>query len=179
MSIDWRDEHDAYLLELCAAPEKYSAPIIASLISIRFEISPPLTRASVVGRARRKKIALPISRLGKTSPGTDVAPPPFVSALVNPRPRLDYSADKRQTKRGTILPEPKGAPGIYLLNASDRDCRFPISKSAKGAMEQLRVCGEPAMDASSYCETCHRRAFTRVSVSGNIFVLPTKLRGLK
>lgn len=173
----WTPEQDAYLLELCASGALYSVADMAVLISRKFAINPPLKRAAVMGRVRRKKIKLPRTRIVRSESVPVTAP---VTHYTNPRPRLSYTPDPRQTTRVEVLPEPRGARGVYLLNASDRDCRWPVNDPPAGSRQLLRVCGEPALDGERYCQTCRSFAYTKeAATESGPFILPSKQRGLK
>lgn len=178
--ILWTDEHDELLDKLCASPEKPSAPMIAAAISKAFNIVPPLTRGAVVGRARRRNIKLPRPYTGRER--RELRPTPQHNASIYPRTRIVYEERRiRQEARGKILPEPDDAPGIYLLNAADGDCRWPVNEEdlPRGQRHLLRVCGAPVVDKSKYCADCQKRVFDPEGFGGGEFVLPTKQRGLK
>jgi hypothetical protein len=181
MSRLWTDEEDTLLRQICASGDQVSAPVIAQLISAKFSLHPPLTKAAVVGRARRLKVKLPLPRcVRKPFEAKATAQHNFGSM---PARRI-HEPDRRQQLRGDILPETQ-EPGVYLLNASDEDCKFPIS--GKGHL--MRVCAEPVerrpYGGVGYCTDCLARVLTRegnesagrLSLGKSIFVLPIKKKG--
>lgn len=183
MSKLWTMERVALLRELCASEEKLSAPTIAAKLSERFAIQPPLTRAAVVGKARRCNIRLPLPRTPKKEPGPARATPQH-NVLAFPLRRPNPEPDRRVTIRPTILPDdPQVVEGVYLLNASDLDCRFPITDPPQGQRHLLRVCGKPVErrlwgGSGGYCASCADRMVSKSGHGRGPFVLPTK-RGLK
>jgi hypothetical protein len=186
----WTEEQDNLLKELCASDQKLSAPTIAKIITETFEIIPPLSRAAVIGRARRRKITLPLPRKwgGVKWPPTDTGEP---DVILRPKPvdvpRSSFASDERLPYRDDFLPEPVFGDGIFLINAGLRDCRWPINDPPKGQMLSLRVCGEATEEGSSYCPACIKADAKRPrpaegaggGPSGNIFILPSQHRGLK
>lgn len=179
MSRLWTEEEDSLLTQICASGEPVSAPEIARRISEVFSISPPLTRAAVVGRARRKKIKLPLDRCTKKVQVAQATPQHnFASQPV----RRTHEPDKRQLERLTLIPDVPRSTGVYLLNSSDNDCKRPIGS---GTGMYMRVCGEPIVakpfgnGGGGYCDACLKIVLEPGAyrmARGN-FVLPTKKKG--
>jgi hypothetical protein len=148
----WTEEQDTLLEQLCASGEKLSTPVIAKIITDRFAIVPPLSRAAIVGRARRRDIKLPLPRNGD---GPKIEDDEELksqhSAVVT---RILVASQQRQPYRHYWLPEPALSPGLFLLNAGDGDCRWPINDPGLGRMIELRVCGQPTKAGNSYCPAC-------------------------
>jgi len=180
----WTEEQDKLLRELCESDRKLSAPAIAIAISTAFNIVPPLTRAAIVGRARRRQISLPLPRTGRGL--RNPAATPQHDTLITPRNRPPEAPPPKQQRRGNILPE-VDAPGVYLLNAADGDCRRPLTDLPEGERHLMRVCGEPVREESHYCAACCELIYTKPEPeevggpprSRQPFILPSKQRGLK
>lgn len=127
-----------------------------------------MTKAAIVGRARRIGLRLPIpptvkkerDRAGDAIPASLWPPTPLERVVAEP-PRF--------AKRIEIVPEPEGIAGIYLLNASEFDCRAPTGDEPT-EKHLLRVCGEPATEGG-YCKPCRSRLYTKVEATGLAFIL--------
>jgi hypothetical protein len=159
----WADQPDAdRLIRVMAASEtRPTATEIAIEVMRVFEPERLVTKASIVGRARR---------LGIQLPRRPAAAPEPSSVLVRPQPvmRRSHEEPGRFPKRLALIAEPVGLPGIYLINAAEGDCRRPIDDPPPGRGHLLRVCGDPARDDSRYCPQCHAIIYTRHYQAGTI-----------
>lgn len=158
----WSEEADATLRQLCADEARLSAATIAITISVQHGIEPPISKASVIGRARREGISLPTPG-AKRRPAEEREPAPVYtrpSMIIRPRPT--YTPVPRFSRRVEIIPE-DGFGGLFLLNVAEGDCRRPLNDPPKGQMHLLKVCADPVREGSNYCPACHARVYTSSS----------------
>jgi hypothetical protein len=155
----WADqpEADRLIRVMAASASRPTATEIAIEIMRVFTPDRVVTKASIVGRARR---------LGIQLPRRPAAAPEPSSILVRPQPTLRriHEEPRRFPKRLALIAEPIGEPGLYLLNAAEGDCRRPVNDPPPGSGHLLRVCGDPARDGSRYCTACHAIVYTRQQV---------------
>jgi hypothetical protein len=150
--MGWSGEKDEFLLALCKSAEALSAAKIAARLSDRF--GETISRQAVIGRAKRLSVPLPRSERSP-APVPDEKPttPP---ALVQ-RPKVTYVPPPLPKER-MVLVEDQHEIGVLLINAAERDCRFPLNDPVRGRMIELRVCGEPAVKGR-YCAACYEKLY--------------------
>lgn len=151
--MGWDGKKDEQLLALCKATEALSAAKIAQRLSDRF--GETISRQAVIGRAKRLSIPLPRSErspapVAETEP--TVALPPVIV-----RPKVTYEPPPLPKER-VLLVSDGDETGVLLINAAERDCRFPLNDPERGRMIELRVCGEPAVKGR-YCADCYEKLY--------------------
>lgn len=146
----WTKDQDVQLKALCQN-KSLSYGDIAAVLSTKWGVQ--VSRSAVGQRSRRKGFRSHETR------NKAVMAPTCARALA-PVPQA-YEPPEPEAPKFTIggmFPDPDPlAPGILMINASSRQCRWPVH----GTGADMRVCGDPVKLNSSYCEACHARAFRR------------------
>ena len=143
----WTKDQDVQLKALCQI-ESLSYGDIAATLSIRWGVE--ISRSAVGQRSRRKGFRSHEARNKAVVRATTPRKP-------EPRWQPPPVEEPRYIPGLAFLDLEPHAPGILMINASSRQCRWPVH----GTGSSMRVCGDPVKLGSSYCEACHARAFRR------------------
>jgi hypothetical protein len=123
------------LIELCLAPQRFSRGVIAKELSEQFGI--PITRNSVISRARRLGLLMPQPAV--------ILCKPRASLPARPIERRKHSLS------GSIKPVDPALPIepdrlVSLLEAGPGHCRYPF-----GEKLSLMFCGREPLEGCDYC----------------------------
>lgn len=160
---DWTEDRLALLKSLCA--EKLTCAKIAERIN--FETGSSFSRNACIGKITRS--------------GFDQS---FKSISGRPKTKrvrvgnIDVNIMRRlKAVRGPDLPQETPQPVEFLgltfgqLDNSRKQCRYP-----RGETPYL-FCGQPVQEGSSYCPTCHRIAYHKLTPYARTPYIPARSYG--
>lgn len=163
------------LLKQMAADKKTGAEMAEALGA---------TRNQIVGKATRLKLPGWGKKVTRLSRKSTLGPPSLASGNRHLNKRIQalrQLANQMAAQQEGAASPPQSSPAVDLSRSErvalsvqrleNHHCRFPIGMPGD---EDFRFCGAPRLWNSSYCSSCHSRAYTRTQKTYRPFVIRKK-----